>query len=60
MASQLDEKVIRRAKAVALFEGEAEYYFPDGNATNDERNHLINTIVENAVDRLDARRAGGD
>ncbi len=56
MATQLPERLIHRAGALGLFVGDPAYYAPGGDATDDEREHLNQTIVTAAVEKLEVSR----
>ncbi len=59
MSTELDPKLVDRAKALDLFAGGAAYYYPDGDAADFERDHFINTVLRTALDRIEAKQAGG-
>lgn len=55
MATQLPADLIDEARKLELFDGDAGYYHPEGNASSAERDHLLRVIVQTAIERLEAR-----
>lgn len=57
MATRISPNLIFRAHQLGLFQGSPDYYFPEGAALTDERDHLVNVVVRTALERLEAAPA---
>lgn len=57
MATRISPNLIFRAHQLGLFQGSPDYYFPEGAALPDERDHLVDVVVRTAIERLEASPA---